>query len=46
MELVFSFILLLALGAIVDLHVKLRRTDVEVEGHEEALMDIVVFCKL
>jgi hypothetical protein len=46
MKLVFSFILLLALGAIVDLHIKLQRTDVEVEGHEEALMDVVVFCKL
>jgi hypothetical protein len=46
MELDFSFIFLLALGAIVDLHIKLQRTDVEVEGHEEALMDVVVFCKL
>jgi hypothetical protein len=46
MELDFSFIFLLALGAIIDLHVKLRRTDVEVEGHEEALVDVVVFCKL
>jgi hypothetical protein len=46
MELDFSFIFLLALGAIVDLHVKLRRTDVEVEGHEEALVDVMVFCKL
>jgi hypothetical protein len=45
-ELVFSFILLLALGTVIDLHVKLRRADVEVEGHEEALMDVVVFCKL
>jgi hypothetical protein len=46
MEMDFSFILLLALGAVIDLHVKLRRADVEVEGHEEALVDIVVFCKL
>jgi hypothetical protein len=42
----FSSILLLALGAVINLHVKLRRADVEVEGHEKALMDIVVFCKL
>jgi hypothetical protein len=46
MEVDFSFILLLALGAIIDLHVELRRADVEVEGHEEALVDVVVFCKL
>jgi hypothetical protein len=46
MEVDFSFILLLAKGAIVDLHVELRRADVEVEGHEEALMDVVVLCKL
>jgi hypothetical protein len=44
-ELVFSFTFLLALGAIVDLHVKLRCPNVEVEGHEEALMDVVVFRK-
>jgi hypothetical protein len=46
MEMHFSFILLLALGAIIDLHVELRRADVDVEGHEEALVDVVVFCKL
>jgi hypothetical protein len=46
MKLVFSFILLLALGAIVDLHVKLRRTNVEVKGHEETLLDVVVIHKL
>jgi hypothetical protein len=46
MEVDFSFVLLLALGAIIDLHVELRRANVEVEGHEEALMDVVVFCKL
>jgi hypothetical protein len=45
MEKDFSFIFLLALGAIVDLQVKLRCTDVEVEGHEEALVDVVVFSK-
>jgi hypothetical protein len=45
-EVDFSFILLLALGAVIDLHVELRRADVEVEGNEEALVDVVVFCKL
>jgi hypothetical protein len=42
----FCLILLLALGAVIDLHVELRRADMEVEGHEETLMDVVVFCKL
>jgi hypothetical protein len=46
MEMDFSFIFLLALGAIVDLHVELRCADVEVKGHEEALVDVVVFCKV
>jgi hypothetical protein len=46
MEVDFSFILLLAKGAVVDLHVELRRGDMEVEGQEEALMDVVVLCKL
>jgi hypothetical protein len=46
MEVDFSLICLLAKGAVVDLHVELRRADVEVEGHEEALVDVVVFCKL
>jgi hypothetical protein len=46
MEMEFSFILLLALGAVIDLHVELPRADVEVEGHEEALVDVVVLCKL
>jgi hypothetical protein len=41
-----SFVLLLALGALVDLHVELRRTDVVVESHEEALVEVMVFCKL
>jgi hypothetical protein len=45
-KLVFGFILLLALGAIIDLHIKLRRADMEVEGHEEALVDVMIFCKL
>jgi hypothetical protein len=42
----FSFVLLLALSAVVDLHIKLRRTAVVVEGHEETLMEVMVFCKL
>jgi hypothetical protein len=46
MEMNFSFILFLALGAIINLHVKLQRADVEVKGHEEALVDVMVFCKL
>jgi hypothetical protein len=46
MEVDFGFIFLLALGAVVDRHVKLRRADMEVEDHEEALVDVVVFGKL
>jgi hypothetical protein len=42
----FRIVLLLALGAIVDLHVKLRRTNVEVKGHEETLLDVVFIHKL
>jgi hypothetical protein len=42
----FSFILFLALGAIIDPHVKLRRADVKVESHKEALMEVMVLCKL
>jgi hypothetical protein len=46
MEVHFSFVLLLALGAVIDPHVELRCTDVVVESHEEILMEIMVFCKL
>jgi hypothetical protein len=42
----FSFILLLALSAVVDLHVKLRRTTMIVEEHEKPLMQLMVLCKL
>jgi hypothetical protein len=42
----FGFILLLALGAIIDFHVELRRPDVEVESHEKTLMEVMVLCKL
>jgi hypothetical protein len=46
MKVHFSFVLLLALGAVVDPHVKLQRTDVEVESHEETLVEVMIFCKL
>jgi hypothetical protein len=46
MKVHFSFVLLLALGVVVDPHVELRRTNVVVESHEEALMEVMVFCKL
>jgi hypothetical protein len=46
MKVHLRFILLLALGAVIDPHVKLRRADVEVESHEEALVEVMVFCKL
>jgi hypothetical protein len=42
----FGFILLLALGAVIDSHVKLRRADVEVKSHEKALMEVVILRKL
>jgi hypothetical protein len=42
----FSFVLLLALGAVIDPHVELRHADVEVESHKEALMEVMVLCKL
>jgi hypothetical protein len=42
----FSLVLLLALGTVIDPHVELRRADVEVKSYEEALVDVVVFCKL
>jgi hypothetical protein len=42
----FSFVLLLALSIVIDPHVKLRRTDVEVESHEETLVEVMIFCKL
>jgi hypothetical protein len=42
----FSFILFLALGAIIDPYVELWRADVKVESHKEALMEVMVLCKL
>jgi hypothetical protein len=41
-----SFVLLLALGAVIDPHVELRCANVKIEGHEEALVEVMVFCKL
>jgi hypothetical protein len=46
MKVHFSFVLLLALSTIVDLHIKLQRTVVVVKDHEETLMEVMVFCKL
>jgi hypothetical protein len=46
MKVNFGFILLLALGAIVDSHVKLRRASMEVKSHKKALTEIVIFRKL
>jgi hypothetical protein len=42
----FGFVLLLALGAIIDFHIKLRRPNVEVESHEKTVMEVMVLCKL
>jgi hypothetical protein len=42
----FCFILPLALCAIIDLHVELRRTAMVVKKHEEPLMQLMVLCKL
>jgi hypothetical protein len=46
MKVNFGFILLLALGAIVDSHVKLRHANMEVKSHKKALMEIMIFRKL
>jgi hypothetical protein len=45
-EVNFSFVLLLALSTVEDLHVKLRRANVKVKGHEEASLDVVIIRKL
>jgi hypothetical protein len=42
----FGFILFLALGAVIDSHVELQRANVEVKGHEKALMEVVILRKL
>jgi hypothetical protein len=46
MKVHFGFILLLALGAVIDSHVELRCANVEVKGHEKALMEVVILRKL
>jgi hypothetical protein len=45
LKLYFSFILPLALSTVLDLHIKLRRTAVVVEDHEEPLVEVMIFCK-
>jgi hypothetical protein len=42
----FGFILFLALGAVIDPHVKLRRANVKIESHKKALVEDMVLCKL
>jgi hypothetical protein len=42
----FSFILFLALGAVIDPNVELRRPNVKVKSHKKALMEVMVLCKL
>jgi hypothetical protein len=34
------------LGAVIDPYVELRRADVKAESHKEALMEVMVLCKL
>jgi hypothetical protein len=46
MKVNLRFILLLALGAVIDPHVKLRRADEEVKSHEEALVEVMILYKL
>jgi hypothetical protein len=46
MKMHFGFILLLALGAVIDSHVKLRRANVEVKSHKKALMEVMILHKL
>jgi hypothetical protein len=45
-EVHFSLVLLLALSTVEDLHIKLRRANVEVEGHEETSLDVMIIHKL
>jgi hypothetical protein len=42
----FGFILLLALGAVIDFHIELRRPNMEVKSYEKTLMEVMVLCKL
>jgi hypothetical protein len=41
----FGFVLLLALGAVVDSHVELRCANMEIKGHEELLMEVMILRK-
>jgi hypothetical protein len=41
-EVHFSLILLLALSTVEDLHIKLWRANMKVEGHEETSLDVVI----
>jgi hypothetical protein len=45
-EVYFCLVLLLALSTVEDLHIKLRRANMKVEGHEEASLDVMVIHKL
>jgi hypothetical protein len=42
----FSFILFLALGAIIDPYIELRCANMKVESYKEALMEVMALCKL
>jgi hypothetical protein len=46
MKVHLRFVLLLALGAVIDPHVELRRTDMEVKSHKETLVEVMILCKL
>jgi hypothetical protein len=41
----FGFILLLALGVVVDSHIKLQCANMEIKGHEKSLMEVVILRK-
>jgi hypothetical protein len=45
-EVYFSLVLLLALSTVEDLHIKLRRTNMIVERHEETSLDVMIIHKL
>jgi hypothetical protein len=45
-EVYFSLVLLLALSTVEDLHIKLQRTNMIVEGHEETSLDVMIIHKL
>jgi hypothetical protein len=45
-EVHFNIVLLLALSAVEDLYIKLRRTNMIVEGHEVTSLDVVIIHKL